>query len=194
MSLINDALKRASQSDRARSSQPAGVGRMRPAEEPSNAPLTVFLIVGIVVACGSAGWLFWQWSRGISPTEPPPVMIAPPSATALAVAKVQPPPTPAPAPRVATAPAAAVPATPTPSPALNPATVTKVVPVPAKPVEAWPELKLSAIIFSKNNPMAIINGKMLGAGETIDGAHVTKIEPEQVSVEWKGKVKVLVMN
>jgi hypothetical protein len=50
------------------------------------------------------------------------------------------------------------------------------------------------IFFSKTNPMALINGKTLGVGESIDGIRVTKIERERVSVQWKGQVKVLIMD
>ena len=39
----------------------------------------------------------------------------------------------------------------------------------------------------------MINGKTVGVGDEIEGIRITKIERDQVSVEWNGQVKVLVM-
>jgi hypothetical protein len=92
--------------------------------------------------------------------------------------KTPPPPAAAPAPAPAPAPVVA----PAPAP-----------PPPAKPVvEAWPvELKLMGILFNQTNPRALINGKTLHEGDEIDGIRVTKIEHDQVTVEWHGQVKEL---
>jgi hypothetical protein len=179
MSLINDALKRASQSDRnrARPAEPRA-----PMEPPANRPgqfLPVALGAGIVLALGLAGWFFSQWWN--TSHAPAPVKVE----TVVAVA-----PKPAPAPVAqATVPppvvAAPMPvATPAPAPA-----------PPAKPAEeAWPvNLKVMGIFFSQTNPKAIINGKTVGVGDEISGIRVSKIGPDRVTVEWHGKVKELVI-
>ena len=47
------------------------------------------------------------------------------------------------------------------------------------------------IFFNKINPRALINGKTVVVGDEIEGIHVTKIELNQVTVEWNGLVKEL---
>jgi hypothetical protein len=46
---------------------------------------------------------------------------------------------------------------------------------------------LSGIIFSDNNPMAIINNKSLFIGESIDEAIVIDISRKEVTLDFKGK-------
>ena len=59
---------------------------------------------------------------------------------------------------------------------------------------AWPvELKLSAIFFSKTNPRVLINGNLYGTGDEIQGVVLDKIERDQVTVEWNGHRKVLML-
>jgi hypothetical protein len=184
MSLINDALKRASQSDRNRPRQAAPVAPLRPAADQKLFPLALALAAGIVLALTAAGWLFWQWWHASHPSA---------FAKAASIAAIAPKPEPPPAVTEMTP----APSLPTPDPAgmTAPASVVVAVAPPVKPVEgAWPgELKLMAIFFSKSNPLAMINGKTVGVGELIDGIRIAKIERDQVSVEWNGQVKVLVM-
>jgi ribosome-associated protein YbcJ (S4-like RNA binding protein) len=172
MSLINDALKRASQSDRNRPRPTETHVAMRPAAERRNGALSLWLGTGIVLALGLAGLFFWQWWN---------VSHAPVPAKVETAAAVAPKPAPAPPPVLHES----VPA-PTPEPAPPP---------PAKPVaEAWPtNLKLNGIFFSKANARAIINGKTVVVGDEIDGIRVTKIEHSQVTVEWNGQVKELII-
>lgn|GEM_PF-4758487 len=39
--------------------------------------------------------------------------------------------------------------------------------------------------------MALLNSRTLGIGEEIEGALVTKIESQKVTLEWKGQTKEL---
>jgi hypothetical protein len=60
------------------------------------------------------------------------------------------------------------------------------------PVEArFPELKLQSIVFRLRNPSVLIDGEMLGAGDTVKGARVVKIERHAVTLEWQGQTNVL---
>ena len=54
-------------------------------------------------------------------------------------------------------------------------------------------MKLMGIFFSKTNPRAIINGKTVVEGDEIKGIRVTTIEHDQVTLEWNGQVKKLII-
>ena len=63
---------------------------------------------------------------------------------------------------------------------------------PVAQVEArFPELKLQSIVFRLRNPSVVINGEMLGVGDTVKGARVAKIERHAVTMEWQGQTNVL---
>ena len=47
-------------------------------------------------------------------------------------------------------------------------------------------LSLTGIIWDKKKPLAVINGKMLGVGDTIKGAKVRKIDKESVLLRKHG--------
>ena len=182
MSLINDALKRASKTDRSRQRPTETHASMQPVAERRDGSLSLLMGAVVVVALAMAGWFFWQWwnashSRASAQRE-----FVTAVAPAPVVQKAVPP-------SVVTPPPAQVAA---PTPALAPAPA----PVPpAKPVVvAWPvELKLMGIFFSKTNPRAIINGKTVVVDDEIGGIRVTKIERDQVTVEWNGQVKKLIL-
>jgi hypothetical protein len=185
MSLINDALKRASQSDRNRARPTEPHARVKPVAERRERSLSLVLGIAIVLVLGLAGWFFGQWWSASHPSAPAKVesaAAAPPQlAPAPVVHEVIPPPVAIPQPL----PVAVV--TPAPAPAPPPP--------PAKPVApAWPaDLKLKGIFFSKANPRALINGKTVVVGDEINGIRVTKIEEDKVTVEWNGQVKELVI-
>jgi hypothetical protein len=185
MSLINDALKRASQSDRNRPRQPQPPGILRPVAGQGGFPLGLVLLAGVVLTLAAGGWLFWQrWHGSHLPASVKPTPIVettantePSRGETETTSASEPSPS---APATSTASAGASSAVPQPSAGHS--------------EQAWPaDLKLAAIFFSKNNPMAMINGKTVGVGEVIEGISITKIERDQVSVEWNGQVKVLVM-
>jgi hypothetical protein len=56
---------------------------------------------------------------------------------------------------------------------------------------SFPELKLQSIIYRLNKPAVVINGDMLHVGDVIKEARVTKIERYTVTVVWRGETNVL---
>ena len=63
---------------------------------------------------------------------------------------------------------------------------------PVAQVEArFPELKLQSIVFRLRNPSVMIDGEMLGVGDTVRSARVVKIERHAVTMEWQGQTNVL---
>jgi len=185
MSLINDALKRASQSDRNRPRPPSTHASMEPVAGGRSWSLSLSLGIGVVVAMALAGWFFWQWWNTGHSNEPvkmaAPAVVAPKPAPAALEAVPPPKPVEPPTP-VTTAPP--TPTVPPPAPA-----------PPAKPAEApWPaELKLMGIFFNKTNPHALINGKTVAPGDSINGIRVATIESDRVTVEWNGRVKQIIL-
>jgi hypothetical protein len=204
MSLINDALRRASQSERDRPhwvSTPMG---MEPVPVARRSWLSMLLVAGMLVALLMGCWCFWQWwmarnnlgparvANNIALTVKPRVIQQPVAAPKPAPVAPAAPGKPAPAPVVVSAtpvtakPVAAPPVAPTPQ--AEPPSMTKDNPPP------WPvELKLNAIFFSKVNPLVLINGNLHGVGDLIQGVAVKKIEKNEVTVEWNGYSKVLML-
>jgi hypothetical protein len=191
MSLINDALKRASQADRNRPLPAATRAAMEPAAGGGGWSWTWALAGGVVVALALAGWFFRQWwdaGRQAVPVKVEAVAALAPGPAPVAREAVAPP-----SPAIAPAPVTAIAAAPTippRAPALDPAPAP-----PASAVEApWPaELKLMGIFFSKTNPRALISGKTVAPGDDIAGIRVTKIENDRVTLEWNGRVKEMIL-
>ncbi len=53
---------------------------------------------------------------------------------------------------------------------------------------------LSGIVYSENNPMAIINKKSLFVGDNIDDAKVVNISRKDVTIDYKGKKLTLTVS
>ena len=190
MSLINDALKRASQSDRNRPRPVETHASLEPVSHRRGRTFPILLGTGVVLTLGLAGWFFGEWWSASHPPSPIKEETA-------VVSQHKPTPAPVPAKHEAVPPPASIPpappvvaVTPAPAPAPEPEP-----PPPAKPVvEAWPvELKLMGIFFNKINPRALINGKTVVVGDEIEGISVTQIERDHVMVEWNGKAKTLLI-
>ncbi len=236
MSLINDALRRASQTERnhpRRASTPMG---MEPAPAARSSPLSVLLAAAGLVALLLAGWCFWQLRNArnhpgstvvaaniappVTPHVIPPPVAAPkplgvpplggssrvipspvvtPKPAPIAPAAPAAPANPAPVPVVVSAPPVVIPPVASPPvvapPVAPPATPPAEPPTAARDTQiAWPvEMKLSAIFFSKTNPRVLINGNLYGTGDEIQGVVLKKIEKNEVTVEWNGHSKVLMM-
>jgi hypothetical protein len=60
-----------------------------------------------------------------------------------------------------------------------------VLPPPPKP--SLPELILSGTILSKDNPRAIVNGKVLGIGDTIEGVKIVGIMRGEIDALFGGE-------
>lgn len=133
--------------------------------------------------------------REVSVAQPPPV---PPKPTPVVTEGPRNPP---PAPPVAPP----VPVAGKPDPVSNPASTPTVavaspkpavVPVaspPPLPKPAFPELKLQGIFYLASRPSALISGKTVFRGDTVQGAKVVSIEKLSVTLEFAGENKVLSM-
>ena len=211
MSLINDALRRASQSERNLPRRASTAMGMEPAPAARSSRLSVLLAAAGLVALLLAGWSFWRlWNARnnpgsivvvasiappVSPHVIPPPVVAPKSAPIAPAAPANP----APAPVVVSAPPAAAPTVVAP-PVVVPPVASPTTPPAGPPGAArdnpiaWPvEMKLSAIFFSKTNPRVLINGNLYGVGDEIQGVVLKKIEKDKVTAEWNGHSKVLML-
>jgi hypothetical protein len=115
---------------------------------------------------------------------------APAAATNGATATPVPPPTPAaPAPVPAIPPALPVQA---PASATNPPpTVAK---APAEETVVWPSLTVSGLMGGKQagqQGAAIINGQMLGVGESIEGVRIIEVSKQGVRLRWQNQTRLV---
>ena len=55
----------------------------------------------------------------------------------------------------------------------------------------FPDLRLSGVLLDAGESLAIVNGKSLLEGETIDGAKVIKIDPDGVQMLYNGEIHSL---
>jgi type II secretory pathway component PulC len=178
MSLINDALRRASQSDKDRARATPSLIRMEPAPVAQRSVMPWILAMGVVIALVLASWFFWQGAKARQAAVDKVVVVVPPP-------KIEPVHEIAPVIIVPPKPAPVV-VQPAPAPAPPPPVVVKEAPEP------WPsDLKLKGIFYNRTNPRALINGRSLAVGDTVEGARVAKIEPDQVTLEWKGQTQIL---
>jgi hypothetical protein len=191
MSLINDALRRASQSDKDRPQRASPPPGFRPVPAPKSSRLPLFLAVIVVAEIVLASWSFGKWWMARHPLASIPRS---PTIAAPAAPQAVPPPvivktTPAsPAAPTNTTPPAPVT---TPAPAVVAATVTPAVEPPSLP---WPPLKLSGLFYSKSDSRVIINGNLYRAGDNIQGVVLKNIEKNKVTMEWNGHSKTLMMD
>src|SRR6266568_2265140 len=164
MSLINDALKRAS---KAPPHAPVEVGAaFRPAEQPRRSPVLVPAISLIaLVILGLAGWFLfrgWQASRAAAAGGPITTVAARENAEAKRAGSLA-------TNRSVTATANAS------------TNALAAVAAPGQP--AVPPFKLNAIFYRARNPSVVINSKTLYVGDKVAAARVLKIERESVTLE-----------
>jgi len=171
MSLINDALKKASQTPTpttpATTKEPLHVATHTPSPR---WPLFVIPpLVAVVFATGTFMVMRgWQSQRTVSAKE---VVVekAEDNSSAASTPSVSAPVAPTPA---------------TPAPATNTAAVAP---------SAFPTLKLQGVIWNPRRPSAVINGKSLFVGEKVERAVVTAIEQDAVKVSFNGEERVLTL-
>jgi hypothetical protein len=192
MSLINDALKRTK--DVQQQTPPAAEGPalrpVTPEEEKKASSAKTFLFI-MVVAVIAGNVLLW-----LAFSEKPTEKRTTPAAGAVAASPVESAPV-AETPKTKASepgPAAATTAT-APSPAAEPTVVSTNVPEPApKVVFTEPErptvLRLQSIIYG-SRPSAMIGGKFLSVGDTIQGHKVIAIDRDTVTLVGEGKTNVL---
>jgi len=209
MSLLNDALKRASDADKSRTGGGPPVSPLQPVDYAARPgwPLRFVLAGLLLVTVGCSAYFLIRWLRAPGPEPIPDSGNAPiarnlpptsaPAAAWRAPAAAQPVPPVIPVSTSVTARAALEPARPV-EPPLTRGTNPPSFPAPTSAVPSvaetvFPALKLQSIIFRLRNPSAVINGEMLGVGDTIKGARVVRIDRHTVSLEWKGGTNVLAL-
>jgi hypothetical protein len=176
MSLINDALKRAHESQ---GKTPGASPPLVPVAGPPRGGSGMMLPVSIVLLLVGGGILGWlalghQSIKQINVPVKANVSVAP-----VAAVVVSPAPPPAPAP-VVVAP---------PSNTVNPASPGSNVVEEYLP-ERWP--KVQGIIYTPPQPMAIVNGKMAGVGDRLGHYQVKQITRTEVTFQGDdGSIKQL---
>jgi hypothetical protein len=225
MSLINDALKRAS---RAPGAAPRALNNiaLRPVETPDAAGSslvrkTVPALLVIVVIM--AAWFLWHYFQGggdpvqartpatapdrptaaaptqtspesfVAPTavaaqEPLPATTAPALPESAATTKMAPP---AEVPEPAPAPPAAKPAVTTAAPPPPRADPPAPAPTPTSEPRPFPALKLVGLSYHPTRGSALINGKFVFVGDRVEGARVTQISRDGVTLEFEGQTRTL---
>ena len=58
---------------------------------------------------------------------------------------------------------------------------------PTSPSSGAPALRVTATLVSDDNPMAMVNGKLVGIGERIRGARLVKVEEGAAWFEYRGR-------
>ena len=200
MSLINDALRRAQQSQPPSSpaaSTAGGVPPLRPVEprRSSSGSARWVLVLVALLFFGGAVWALWLGSRQRGEVLPPPVT------TEIQTVSHQPPPVALPDVPVVKTPPIVAPVVQTNtvivlvtnvvaavSPATNSAPAT---PPPSAPV--FPALKLQGIFYLPSNPSVMINGRTLYVNEEVEKAKVLAITKTSVTVVWAGQTNVMSM-
>jgi hypothetical protein len=191
MSLINDALKRAKESQR--NDVPSGVSPMRPVDtnQPEREfhfvlPVTIFFLIAVALVLTGMALAGHAHKIPAEKLVAAPVAVPKPEAVA-AVPPVTNAPAPAALPTnppaVSTPAVAAVSAAP-PVAATNPVVTS---PPPAKP------LRLQGIAYDVVRPSVIIGGKAFYVGNLVDGMRVTAILPDSVTLTGDGRTKTLVV-
>jgi hypothetical protein len=187
MSLINDALKKASQLT-APTPPPAKSGpTLRPLEakrKPSLWPVIVFPAL-LLAILGLAGWFFLKHVRVESPVN---ASARESASVPEEQASIQPEPA---SPARAVAPAqvnTTLPADKVPTQTSN---QTASVVAPAPPPA--PTFKLQGIFYKPVQPLAMLNGRTVGIGDKVLNGKIVAIRRDSVSVYVDGQTKVLTL-
>jgi cytoskeletal protein RodZ len=180
MSLINDALKQARQSQQP--NQTDGQPPLRPVAPAPRGAANWLLALVVIALVGAAAFFIWLALAGhkTPPAKAPEIpaaqtVVSQPAAAQPVAAK------PAVAPAVAPVPPAVVRDT-------NPPAVVRVTNAPAvkKTVAAVPlstaDIKLQGIIYDAK-PWAIVNGKTVYVGDRVGGFRVVEISPDSITLE-----------
>lgn len=190
MSLINDALKRATQTQPPGSVPPAIIKEpMLPASAAHGGPgLPVYFVPVLLFVISGACFFLWKGWQTTSQN-----LLA--SNTIIAKARE-----PIALPEVAPEENIAIPANrvfsvddePAP-PAPLPAVITPAAPVeePAKP--AAPTLRLQGIFYRPKNPSAVVNNKTVFLGDSVGSSRVKAIDRQSVTLERDGATQVLTL-
>ena len=202
MSLINDALKRATRNQpTTQALAPEPAAPMQPVEYRRRG-LPWYFFPALLVILAAASWFIVKGVQARRQSSDPagsPVLVKAreskpetpaPSATAPGAE--------APMPTGATsttppAPSGTVSAETRPTPTVRSATAPQ--PVPEPPAEPpKPAYKLQGIFFRPANPSAMVNGKSVWVGSQVDGATVKTITRDNLTIEVNGQTTVLTLD
>jgi hypothetical protein len=197
MSLINDALKRASQTPPPRIAEG---GEMQPVVEAKPA-ITPLLIIAVCAALLlSVGCFFvlkgiqrYQARSAQSVAARPFPSTSPVPRVANTTEAPKPPAQVAPAPQLAaeaSKPAAVVPPATPPPPVSRPAAV----PLPDRSKAGSLKFKLQGIFYRTNKPSVLINGRTFFIGDRLDTAIIKAINPTSVTIEQDGETRLLTLH
>ena len=218
MSLINDALKRASQTIKNQEGpRPSAGPVLEPVvqKSPGRSSILILLALGILIGLGGIFLLSILQKPGPTPTvaDTTKAPASEKAATAQAMSSKASTntlqvPSPAPAAAQKATPVAATTASSPPAqaaavakaPAVTPAVAlaeasvasrASTQPPAASQPASPPTLRLQAIFFRLKNPSVMINSKTLAVGDQIEGARLISIERSQVSLDFNGTLMVL---
>jgi hypothetical protein len=206
MSLIREALEKArreGQRPESSTREPqypttptTGPWRAHRREERPTWPRTLAIVLASVAASGALTvFLIRRGDETLIPA-PTPVQVEPVTPVAPTPVPVVAPPPPPP---VAAAPApnvrlrAGLRNSPSAQTVLAPSSSEHSEPVATIPLQAAadPQLHLDGIVASATNPIAVVNGRLLALGESIEGYRVTRIDGNEVELEKDGAKTVL---
>jgi hypothetical protein len=202
MSLINEALKRASTTRQGRGDDPSDGIAMRHAQPAPSRKLPIpvqAIVLAAVLLVGFFVWKGWQRGAKVPPVAASVEQAALPVAQKTAPIEIMEAALPAADPEPV--PVAARPADTEPvamdDPSVEPA-LTAPGPAPAagelvhRPLaEDFPPLRLQGIFYRPSDPIVLINGRILAVGDVFEGIRLDKIEAQSVTVEWHGHVRTV---
>jgi hypothetical protein len=186
VSLIFEALKKL---DREKKAPERGFLVVGGAPVAGESRLRAPALLLLLAAAGGGGFLIARALRPaaapapVASSTPPTTLAAADAPPRLAPPVPLPPESPAPAPEAR--PSASQPA-PSPGPAARPEAAATPVPAVAAPAFA-----LQAVAEQEGHPVAIVNGQLVRVGDSVDGARVLRITPEEVELEQGGRRLVL---
>jgi hypothetical protein len=191
MSLINDALKRASQSTAPTTTTPASAPE--PAARPSNAnrkpslwPVIVFPAL-LLAILGGAGWFLVKHLRAASPVQ----ASARQNPSAPSVQEQPAVKTVSEKPAVAAGLPAGTATLPIQKATTQTSNETASVAAPLPPPA--PAFKLQGIFYKPVQPLAMVNGRTVGVGDRVLNGKIVAIRRDSVSVFVDGQTKVLTL-
>ncbi|OGV64257.1 MAG: hypothetical protein A2498_05340 [Lentisphaerae bacterium RIFOXYC12_FULL_60_16] len=152
-------------------------------------PQLAIMIGLIVILAGIAGAGIWFLVKQFTSPGVPTTTETPPVESTPVVAAPDPVTTPDPV--AVTAPTTTIPPTPLVTPPVIP--VTPVAVQAPRVVTVWPSISLSGIAGGGKTGSAILNGDIIGVGETISGVRLLEIRNRGVELEYKGERRFILV-
>jgi hypothetical protein len=182
MSLINDALKRASQAKTPPALPTPPETPLQPVERGSTLIQRLALAPAVLLVLGVAGWFFYKsWQAGHLPDL---------SSNKIPVGARETDPA-APKAGQTGGKTAAVSNDIPQQPLSPPATALSSTNSPEPDKPSFPTLRLQGIFYRARNPSVMLNSKTVSVGDKVAGAKVVAITRDSVTLQWNGETKVL---